>query len=635
MVVIDVVPIAKGVFRHVLSYFTADSSVSPGSLVEVSVRGKKIHGLVVSVRDPILEKAELRASTFSLKKIETLKSHAFLDPACIEAMRDTATFFGGYVGQVLATFVPKTILESKHHYTITKGESQRIPPRHIRETLVLQASDDERFSEYKSLVRERFARGQSVYLCFPTTHEVDELLETLDRGIREYSFILHSGLSLKTILATWKQALESQHPVLIVGMGSFLSIPRHDLGTIIVERESSRFYKSNTRPYPDVRTFAEFLAKRKGIELIFGDMALRVETIYKVKQGKFAEFGTSLQRRSLWSGVARIVDMRAQDTRDEKKKKFEILSDAVRDTILNLKTNNERLFLLTSRRGLSPLTICGDCHTVVECNRCSATVTLHRGASKTFFLCHHCGERRSTEERCKNCTGWKLESLGIGIELLEEVVRKEFPDVRCFRLDRDTVKGEVKARSIVQKFYDTPGSILIGTEVALYFLNEKIEHTAVISIDSLFSLPDFRIGERIFSLLLSIRSKTLKTMIIQTRNKDSAVLNYAAAGTISEFYEHEIAIRQKFFYPPYSTLIKISLEGTKDEVEKKMNGIEQLFSNYEFSLYPAFISTKKGHYSLHGLLKIKQEEWPKLEVLQKFEGLSPQFKIQVNPESLL
>lgn len=632
MKVIEVLPLSKGVFRESLSYFTA-ASVKIGSIVLVPIRGKEINALVTNIFDPTETKADLKSSAFSLKKIGKLKSKDFLSPAFIKAAEDTARYFATSTGAILATFTSKVILDSEPIVSATSSKESESGKR-VRETLIFQAEDEERFSTYKSLIRERFARGLSVYLCVSTNKEASELITLFDRGISEYSFLLHGGLPKLKLVKVWKKAMLEEHPILIVGTGAFLSIPRADLGTIILEHEGSRFYKSIGRAYADTRIFAEFLSKRMGLELIMGDRALRVETIYKSQNGQYAEFGSTLKFRSLWGGAYRIVDMRPAPE-SEKKEKFQILSNDLKKIISGLSLNNERLFIFTSRRGLSPLTVCGDCGTVVNCGRCNAPITLHRAQTHTFFLCHHCGEKRDTEECCRICNSWKLETLGIGIELVEKTIEKEFPNLKLFRLDKDTANTSKKANDIVTAFYENNSGILLGTEIAIYYLREKIQNSAVVSIDSLFSLPDFRINEKIFSMLLSIRAKTEKRLIIQTRNIEASVIGYAATGSIGDFYREEIAIRKQFQYPPFSVLIKVSFEGDKNTVEKQSSIIEDLFKEFMPQIFPAFMSTGKGKQMINAIIKVPSDSWPNDNLIEKLKHLPPFYSVEVDPESIL
>lgn len=636
MRVIDVLPLSRGVFRESLSYFTGNDTVVPGTIVSIPLRSKIIHALVISVRSPVELKTDLKSSSFSLKKINTVKSKELFLPEFIRAAEDTAIYTASTTGAVLSHFISKALLEYSHS-TVHKHDLKKTTGRLVRETYAIQTGDEERFAEYKSLIRERFARGFSVFLCLPTSHEVESLTTLLDRGIKDYSFILHTGLSKNKLISTWKAALVEPHPVLIIGTSPFISIPRRDIGTIIIERESSRFYKAHTRPYPDTRVFAAFYAKRRGIELVLGDIALRVETLFKVENGEYAEFGSSLKNRSLWSGAYRIVDMRAplHPAETTSKKVFTILSPELQKIISELSQNNERLFIFTARRGLSPLTVCGDCGTVVNCSRCSAPITLHRRGSATFFFCHHCGLKKETDTNCRVCNSWKLETLGIGIELVEKIIKTTFPNVSLFRLDKDSAGSLQKATIIAKHFYEKTGSVLLGTESALQYLSEKVENSAVVSIDSLFSIPDFRMNERIFSMLLLIRAKTAKRFLIQTRNIEASVLAHAALGMIGDFYKEEIEIRDVFQYPPFTTLIKISFEGRRDEVKKNTEFLKLFLKSFSVEVFPAFISEVRGKYIMHALLRVKRLEWPHGALLLLLKELPPSFKIEIDPETIL
>jgi primosomal protein N' len=56
--------------------------------------------------------------------------------------------------------------------------------------------------------------------------------------------------------------MKEKHPVVVIATGGFLSIPREDIETLVIEREASRFYKILRRPYLDVRHVAEIFARK-------------------------------------------------------------------------------------------------------------------------------------------------------------------------------------------------------------------------------------------------------------------------------------------------------------------------------------------------------------------------------------
>ncbi|MSR71161.1 MAG: hypothetical protein EXS50_00600 [Candidatus Taylorbacteria bacterium] len=632
MKLIEVIPLSRGIGKETLSYFTA-SEVNEGAIVEVPLRSKKISALVVRVQDALLAKAEIKTADFSMKKVETIKTADLFTPTFIEAARDTAKYFATSTGSILSTLIPKVVLlniEKLQFTNQTKNLKNKLPEKSL-----VQGEDEERFSSYRSHIRQEFAQKKSILFCVPTIEDARRGVSLLEKGIEKYTFALHGGLKQKEIIPLWKKIIEQTHPVVIIVTPNFLSIFRPDINSIIVEKENNKSYKLTSRPYFDIRFFLEKYAEHMGAKLFFGDTLLRTESLWREEEGELLA-STPFKFRSLSTSSESLIDMREYKTSESG---FKIVSPEVEQLIKDTKANNEHLFILTTRRGLSPTTLCGDCQNIVTCNNCDAPVILHNqkkdNVEQNYFLCHRCGARRSAEETCKTCNSWKLATVGIGIELVEEKIKKRFPDIKVFRIDSDIIKTDKALRSTLTSFYSNPGSILIGTEMALSYLHEKIENSVIISIDSLFSIPDFKIHEKILYTILKIRSITSKTLILQTRNPNEKILDYALKGNLIDFYRNEINMRKTFEYPPFSILIKITLEGEREAIDKEMTRIKEILNPYPIDIFPSFTKTPKGKSVLHSLIKIDRKLWPDPQLLEKLYTLPPHVMIKVDPESLL
>ncbi|MDQ3014755.1 MAG: hypothetical protein M3Q73_02740 [bacterium] len=635
MFIVTVIPIARGIGKETLSYFSA-AAVPLGSVVEIPVRNRVISALAVSCESADKKKSELKSSSFALKKLDAGKAVQIFQPSFIEAAQEAADYFAGSTGSVLAAVTSKTILENATDITPIEKTSVKTAsadaPAVKHEPYALQADEEERMAYYKSLIREQFAKKKSVFFCLPTIQDTKRLHETLPKGIEQYTFVINSALSKKEVVNRWNKASTEVHPVLIIATGAFLGIPRTDLGTIVIERETSSGYKTQTRPYVDMRTFAEIYTEKLGARLVYGDLLLRVDTLWRAKNGEVAELG-SLKFRSISTAQDVLVDMKKYKNLDNPD--FRIFSEELVDLVKYNKEKNEHLYIYASRRGLAPLTVCGDCSTTVLCHRCSAPTVLHQNADENFFLCHRCGERRSAEERCRVCDSWRLTTLGIGIELIEDALFNMFPDIKIFRMDKDVITTHKQALSTAEKFYDAPGSVLIGTEMALAYLEKPIENSAVASIDSLFSIPDFRINEKIMNILLRMRSVSQKIFLIQTRARDQRLFDYATKGNLMDFYREEIESRKKLSYPPFSTLIKISVRGVKERVAEEIEYVRTQLAEYNPLVFPAFIETVNKKTIMHALLKIEAKTWVKKSLLEKLRALPPHISVNVDPESLL
>lgn len=634
MKLLEVIPIMKGISKETLTYFTA-SEVSVGSIVKVPVRKKTVPAIVLSLQEVSEAKSSIKDSEYSIRKIKEVKSFELTSPKFIEASKEMADYLAATTGSVLNSTIPKNILLNADKLKAERKSISTTSPRH-HEKFLLQADNEERYANYRSFIREEFAKGFSVFFCLPTIQDVKKTLDILSKGIEQYVFVLHSGLPKKEIFENWSKILKEPHQVLIIATGSFLSIPRIDIGAIIVDKENSSAYKSQIRPYFDVRKFSEILSEKMKIKLIFGDLLLRTETIWRHGQSDFIEF-SPIKFRSLSTATQKIIDMRKVKGSTESAP-FRIISNELEHLVKETQENNEHMFVFVARRGLSPTTLCNDCGTIVLCSFCKAPIVLHSSnklSKENFFLCHRCGERRSALEKCSNCDSWNLTPLGIGMEKVHEELSAKFPTLKIFRLDSDNAQTHKIACQIIAKFYESPGSILLGTEMALVYLNEKITNSSVVSVDSFFSLPDFRINEKVLNILLKIRSFTAKNFIIQTRDISQKVIEYAVKGNLSEFYKEEINNRESFEYPPFSNIIKITISGEKNKVAEEMNKLEKYLEPRHLAIFPAFTPYAKGKYSMHALLKIPRGDWVDRALLDKLKNLPPYFNINVDPESLL
>lgn len=637
MFIIEVIPITKNIGTDTLSYFTS-KEIPLGALVNVPLRSKMIEGIVTAVKPASEMKGDIKSASFVLKKLDKVKATEFFSKEFMLMAQEAADYFATSMGSVIDILVPDYILKNASKLK-TKNGDRISSGKSIQEKYAVQGDSEERYGTWKSLIRQEFAQKRSVLFLFPTVEEAQYAYTLLEKGIEGYAFLLHGGLSKKEITDNWNKGMKEEHPIALITTGAFLSFPRNDIETIVIEGESSRTYKVPRRPFLDIRTCAEILAEKKRIRLYVADNFLRLETLARQHEGEIVE-ASPFKFRSLSTARDTLIDMRTY--KDQNRTSFKILSPEVESLIARNKDDSEQMIILATRRGVAPSTVCGDCQNIVTCNNCSSPVVLHKvrngkgeDSEKSFFLCHRCGERRSTEEYCKICGSWKLGVVGIGIDLVHDKIQDKFPDVSISRIDSDTTPNDKAVRSTLQKFRAKPGSILIGTEMMLQYLHGKVENSVIVSLDSLFSLPDFRIQERILHMLIAMRFRTTRDIIVQTRRAEEKVFEYGLKGNMSDFYRIAIEERKQFNYPPFTTLIKITIEGKRDEIVRDMEKAQTILEPYEVEVFPAFTHTVKGQSVLHGLVRIPREKWVDHSLVSKLRALSPAITVKVDPETLL
>src|SRR3989344_9062488 len=200
MKLLEVIPISRGISAETLTYFTA-GELSVGSIVRVPLRKKTIPAIVLSLQEVSEAKSSIKDSAYAIKKIKDIKSFELTSPKFIEASKEMADYLAASTGSVINSAIPKSILLNADKLKIKIKIGAASPRPH--EKFVLQADDEERYANYRSFIREEFAKGFSVFFCLPTIQDIKKIFEILSKGIEQYSFILHSGLSKKEILENW------------------------------------------------------------------------------------------------------------------------------------------------------------------------------------------------------------------------------------------------------------------------------------------------------------------------------------------------------------------------------------------------------------------------------------------------
>lgn len=650
MQIITVAPIVRGALQGELTYFSKEP-VAVGMLVVVPVRSREVPAVVLDSQNVSDAKSALRSSDYAIRKIARTKPRRIWLPAFLKAVEETANLSAQKLGETLLALTPKMVLDAYLEDALDEPRQDFLDKNLSRqakiintvgrfEILAIQGLTETRVEAYQRLVRESFVRHESVFVSVPTEEDALRVSNELGRGIEDYTFSFYGSLTKKRTLEKWSCATKEKHAILVVGTAQYLSLP-HYFKTIILDEEHSHAWKMIARPLLDLRVFVEQYARASESTLIIGAPILRAETHERIARGVINEFG-----RIAAHAHGEIKTMLVDPRREEKnireltgKRNMVLVSSELRTLMEDAFARKENILLLSARKGLAPVTTCGDCGALVRCPECATPLVIHKKESKSqVFVCHGCGFMRSPEnnvnETCPNCGGWKLQGVGIGIDLIDDEIKKLFPETPRFVLDSDRAKTRAQAKKIIERFEKSAPSVLIATPMAVPLLR-AVDNTAIISIDSLFAIPDIRISERIFALMLALREKTEGVLLIQTRTDDTSIFEQALHGDLTTFTENELSLRKTFSYPPYGTMIKITLRGKRADIASEMERLKAFLGSYAPIVPGAMAREPKNVFRMHMILKLAENNWPNSELLAKLRALPPQFTIEVNPDHLL
>jgi primosomal protein N' (replication factor Y) len=191
------------------------------------------------------------------------------------------------------------------------------------------------------------------------------------------------------------------------------------------------------------------------------------------------------------------------------------------------------------------------------------SLTWHKSKGKA--LCHYCGYSEPPPTACPRCGSLEAGYRGFGTEMIEEEVRRTFPDLRVRRADADAVGKKGQLEETLSMFRAGMVDVLLGTQMVAKGLNfPGVRLVGVILADTGLHLPDFRAAERTFSLIVQVAGRAGRyfpdgKVIVQTLRMGDPVITRSCAVDVEGFFNAELTQRKALQFPPYTRLIRLSI----------------------------------------------------------------------------
>lgn len=629
MYVVEVMPLKRGVNIDTLSYFSSEP-YSPGTLLKVPIRNTQTLAMVSGVSEVSAAKAALRAATFSLRKLPVQEAPDRLSPALVRTAERLSHLYAAPIGLVLYNLLPELIqngeipLPHTHHINATE--------RHQPE--VLEANRKERYVTYRSLVRETFAHGGSVLLAVPSSVEAEELFLELKTGIEDRVVVLTSTLSKKMLHEAYAALDDFSKPKLIIATPQHAVIERHDVTLTILEHARSGYYKEHARPYIDHRDTLRMHAEESGRRFVIGDLLVRTEDEHARREERYHTMGEAPKRIEL-RGKLEVV---AMENNTGERGPFELLTPTVAEAIKETRKKKGRVFIFAARRGLAPVVACMDCGYIFRSPQSGAPYSLVRtmkdGVEERWFVCSTSGMRERAAETCPECGSWRLRERGIGIQFVHDELHKLFKGTPITLFDHTTAQTFKKAKFLADTFYNTKGGIMLGTSMAVPYLTRPIDTSIVVNMDALLATPTWRLEEENLGLLLALRESTSGTVYVQTRAKDIGLFNHAKHATLEHFYTEELALRKEYRYPPFTTFVHLTWQGTPEAVKSIETFVTELLKDFKPSVYPS-PNPPRGTVIVYALMRLPSERWPQKALRTALMRLPPSVRVVINPDRIV
>lgn len=511
------------------------------SYIELNKRAKK----QIEILEAILEDKEILKRTIAGSSLDALIEKGLLKIKKVQKYR--LNYGTNY------SFI-KPVLTEEQLYAVNKVKE------HINEEktfLIHGVTGSGKTEIYFNLIDEVLNNNKTALVLVPeitlTTQIVNRFYERFGGNVA----IFHSALSEGEKYDEYLKILRGEVKI-VVGARSAIFVPLKNLGIIIIDEEHSENYKQDNNPRYNTLDMALFRSNYNNIPLVLGSATPTLESMARAKKGVY-ELITLNNRvgKSLLPSVS-IVDMEA-----EMRKRNLIFSELLTKKINDRLNKKEQIILLLNRRGFSTIITCGSCGFTYTCPHCDISLTYHKSSNN--LRCHYCGFTVLKANKCPECKEEALNFYGLGTEKLETEIKNKFPNAKVIRMDTDTTQNKGSHERIIRDFKNNEYDILLGTQMISKGLDfPRVTLVGVINADSSLNIPDFRSGERTFSLLSQVagragRSNLLGEVVIQTFNPDNFILECVKEQDYNKFYNYEMNIRKTLKYPPYYYLVSLKV----------------------------------------------------------------------------
>lgn len=490
---------------------------------------------------------------------------------------------------------------------------------------------------YLEIVQECISNNQSILLLAPEVALALKLQQEIKLVFPTIPcYLAHGYQSTQQKEDLFRKIAKNQIAKIIVGTRSALFLPLTNIGAIILDEEHDSSFKQDERLIYHAKEIAWFRAVQSNALLLLGSATPDIKTFHAVENAKISL--VTLTTR-IGEGVLPKIKLINSQKSGSKEGIFAQESlNALKETL----ELGEQAVILLNRRGYAPIIYCITCGKSIRCPSCNVGMTYHK--VQECLICHYCGKNIRFPCPCPSCNGMQFLPMGQGTEKIEEEIRTILPQKSAvLRLDHDTTRRPGRTEKILQTFAQGKAQVLIGTQMLSkghHFPNVTL--VIVANADIGLNIPDYRAAEKTFQLLTQSagragRGEKAGQVFIQTYDTSHYCWKYIQQHDYIGFYKHEIALRQKWLYPPFIKLALIRLSypvewrDGKDWVKKIQALLDKWSKQLEVSIRGPVLSPipiLRGRNRFQCLLK--SNSWQNIRtIFHKIQTISLPKKLRV------
>ena len=520
-------------------------------------------------RDKFYTKKDLETLGFTTGHIQTLKKHDVLRQTTITEKREIKHVFD---------------LKDK---IVSLTSEQKIASQSIQDaldsnqTFLLHGVTGSGKTEvYLDVMEKVIINHKKCLILVPEITLVSPMAKRIKSRFHRVA-IYHSALSKGERFDQYQMILNNEIDV-VIATRSGVFMPITDLGIIIVDEEHDQSYIQKEGVIYDARQIASLRAKYHHIPLVLGSATPSIESMYHAKNGMYHYLELKHRPFNLKQPSIKLVDMKSE----LKQKNTSIFSNELKEAIHNRLSKKEQTMILFNRKGYAPFVLCRHCGDVPKCPDCDISLTYYK--DKEVLKCHYCGYEKPFSKTCEACHQPTVKEVGVGIEYVEQQLKKTFPTARIMRMDRNVTTTKGAHEKLWHSFLHEDADILLGTQMIAKGLDfPKVTLVGVLMADLSLKVPSYTASEQTYMLLSQISGRSGRHMpgdvIIQGYQLD----HYAIQSVLKDydaFYKEALYERKLLRYEPFMHVSQFLIEGREYlktyqvafQLKKKLNLLDDV-----------------------------------------------------------
>lgn len=469
---------------------------------------------------------------------------------------------------------------------------------------------------FMQAIEHAVERGLGAVMLVPEISLTPQMVSRFMSRFQGRIAIIHSALSLGERYDQWKRIRDGEADI-VIGARSAVFAPLKNIGIIIMDEEHSETYKSEMSPRYHAREVAIERARQSGAAVVLASATPSVESYYKAQTGEYTLLEMNKRYNENKMPEICVVDMRSELSRGNRG----MLSGKLYSEIEENLKRGEQTILFLNRRGFSTFVSCRTCGYVPQCPNCSISLTYHKYENN--LKCHYCGHTQPNYTICPECGSKYIRYFGGGTQKVEDEIKRLFPNASTIRMDMDTTGKKQSHEKILGQFEKDKTDILIGTQMVAKGLDfENVTLVGVITADTMLHINDFRSGERTFALLEQVsgragRGDKTGRAVIQTYTPEHEAIDLVKSHDYRAFYNSEIEERRLMWYPPFSKIVSVQLQGSSETLVsqaakyfvKEVGNLSELNQKIQIlGPIPAYISKIKSKYRWQIIFKCEDDD---------------------------